>query len=443
MGTRAANVLRAVVAGTRDAGDKRQIRARLQRAWDGLSTAEKIALGGTLAAAMMGGGLLLRAGLRAMARPLSIAEMRAMTTKRLLRSCERGNESQKDAIARFCFCRVHDVCDILFGSDEELEILAVEILTRVGELLSSQANPAGSDNSAGAKKGFILDTLALRGLGKEGYPQILAVGKEFVEGSMMEKSAINSPEGPKRRRRATRLSLLRPSGDLMASTNVATLAIKATRLSSARIETPDDLTDAITTLDSNENLGGYHPTYGHIACWDVREVTSMTQAFKSKTFGNTLGFLDLSFWDTSNVMDMREMFYGYQGNVEVGMWDTRKVTDMGSMFKNAGDFNGDIGNWDTGQVENMAGMFQNASKFNGAIGSWNTSNVKAADLMFCQASAFNQDLSAWNLDSVESFGLMFTGSGIGDENKKPAKVRSGSAGEVVALFGQAALRAYV
>ena len=56
MGTRAANVLRAVVAGTREAGDKRQIRARLQRAWDGLSTAEKIALGGTLAAAIMGGG---------------------------------------------------------------------------------------------------------------------------------------------------------------------------------------------------------------------------------------------------------------------------------------------------------------------------------------------------------------------------------------------------
>jgi hypothetical protein len=38
---------------------------------------------------------------------------------------------------------------------------------------------------------------------------------------------------------------------------------------------------------------------------------------------------------------------------------------------------------------------------------------------------------------------MFTGSGIVDENKKPAKVRSGSAGEGAAFFGQAALRSYV
>ena len=81
MGTRAANVLRAVVAGARETGDQKPISARLQRAWDGLSIAEKIALGGTL----VGGGLLLRSGLNAMTRPLSIAEMRPMETEQLFK----------------------------------------------------------------------------------------------------------------------------------------------------------------------------------------------------------------------------------------------------------------------------------------------------------------------------------------------------------------------
>jgi surface protein len=439
MGTRAANVLRAVVAGTREAGDKRQIRARLQRAWDGLSTAEKIALGGTLAAAIAGGGLMLRAGLNAMTRPLSIAEMRAMTTKDLLRSFERGNESQKAAIARFCFCRVHDVRDILFGSDAELEILALEILTRVGELLDP-ANPAGSDNSAAAKKEFIQDALAMRfeegpGLGTK-YPQIWAEAKEFVEGSMKKtEEAIYASHGTQEEK--TRYEALLEK------------RIKLRILYTKKIQKRNDLVTAIRALGSN-GTNGYHPTYGHIACWDVREVTSMKLAFKSMTFGRTLGVLDLSFWDTSNVTDMSEMFHGYQGNVEVGMWDTRKVTDMGGMFENAGDFNGDIGNWDTGKVENMAGMFLKASKFNGAIGSWNTSKVKHAGVMFYYATAFNQDLSAWNLGSVERFELMFTASGIDkDEPKKPKKVRLAapqdmrSPGLTEMVFGRASPRAYV
>ena len=223
--------------------------------------------------------------------------------------------------------------------------------------------------------------------------------------------------------------------------------VKLRILYTKKIKTLNDLATAIKTLNSNGNLNGYHPTYGHIACWDVREVKSMAWAFKSVTLGRTLGFLDLSFWDTRNVMDMSGMFYGYDGNVEVGMWDTRKVIDMEGMFENAGGFNGDIGNWDTGQVENMAGMFQNASKFNGAIGSWNTSKVKYAGAMFYNATEFNQDLSAWNLDSVDNFDLMFAGSGIAnDERKKPKKVRLAAPQDMRSaelVFGRASPRAYV
>jgi hypothetical protein len=73
------DVLRAVVAAGRgDSADK--MRARLERAWSGLSRAEQLALGGTtLAAALGGGGLLVRSGLNA-TRPWG-----RRTTKDLLR----------------------------------------------------------------------------------------------------------------------------------------------------------------------------------------------------------------------------------------------------------------------------------------------------------------------------------------------------------------------
>jgi surface protein len=208
-----------------------------------------------------------------------------------------------------------------------------------------------------------------------------------------------------------------------------------------KIKDRKKLLSAITSLASN----GSHKDYGHIACWDVREVTRMEQAFKGKSFDRTLGVLDLSFWDTSNVTDMNEMFYGYVGNVEVGMWDTSKVTDMGGMFEEARDFNADIGNWDTGRVGNMAAMFQKASKFNRDIGKWDTSNVEHTSVMFYEATAFDQSLSAWNLKSIRFYKDMFTHSGMEhDEDKKPAAVRlTRGSPTILALFGQPSLRSYV
>ena len=423
------DILRAVVAAGRESSvSADKMRARLERAWSGLSRAEQLALGGTLAAALAGGGLLLRSGLKAMARPLSVAEMRPMTTLKLLRSFERGNESQKDAIAKFCFCRVHDLRDILFDHDEGLETLAVQILSHVGKILDDPANrPAGSEPSVTAQRKFIEDSLARRheeGLGKK-YPKIRELAKDFVEGIMgTTEDAIYATHGAQERQRYE-ASLEKH--------------IKRIILHTEKIKNWGNLATAISSLDSK----GYCAPFGHIACWDVREVTNMERAFKSRSFMGALGFLDLSFWDTKNVKNMSETFHGYQGNVEVGMWDTGKVTDMGGMFAEARDFNGDIGNWDTGRVTNMARMFENASQFNCAIGNWNTSKVQHTGMMFQNATEFNQNLATWKLDSLKDFDFMFRGSGMEyDEHKKPAEVRP-TLTLFASLFGQPSLRSYV
>jgi len=66
-------------------------------------------------------------------------------------------------------------------------------------------------------------------------------------------------------------------------------------------------------------------------------------------------------WDTSQVTNMRLMFYGaFSFNQDIGGWDVSAVTNMHFMFYGASSFNQDIGGWDTSQVTNMRSMFAGA-----------------------------------------------------------------------------------
>ena len=367
MGTRAANVLRAVVAGARD---KRQVRARLERAWDGLSRAQKIALGGTLAA--IGGGFMLRAGLKgpsAAQEPAPvIAELRSKLTEDLLTMFAAGNHAQKDAIARFCVCRVHDVRGLLL--DDGFKASARRLLTRLKALLSSEREDSPSRD---AQLAFIE-----RALSKVTVVDVEINNKAVANARSMVDSGREFTEGYEK--------------------EIRKLQWEKEQIQDERGQSRT-LQKAIETVDAR----GYHPQYGHIATWDVREITGMWNAFECKSYGD----LDLSFWDTRKVETMHGAFSKYKGNVEVGMWDTRSVTTMAYMFHQASDFNCDIGSWDTSSVTRMPSMFHGAVKF-------------------------NRDLSTWNLRSLKEARCMFSDSAI-DENYKPP---------IPTGFGMA-LRAYV
>ena len=51
---------------------------------------------------------------------------------------------------------------------------------------------------------------------------------------------------------------------------------------------------------------------------------------------------DISFWDTSNVTNMKGLFYELSFNQNISNWDTSKVTDMSGMFAKNDSFNQNI-----------------------------------------------------------------------------------------------------
>ena len=63
-------------------------------------------------------------------------------------------------------------------------------------------------------------------------------------------------------------------------------------------------------------------------------------------------------------------------------WDTSNVIDMHDMFFNCRKFNSDISKWNVYNIENMACMFFGNEEFNQYIGDWNVSNVKDMNSIF-------------------------------------------------------------
>ena len=123
--------------------------------------------------------------------------------------------------------------------------------------------------------------------------------------------------------------------------------------------------------------------------------------------------------DTSNVTNMREMFYGNQISdlSPLSNWNTSKVTDMDSMFD--GNQISDLSpltNWNTSNVTDMDSMFDgNQISDLSPLANWDTSKVTDMSRMFY----YNQisdlsPLAGWNTNNVTDMHEMFHGNEISD-----------------------------
>ena len=147
-------------------------------------------------------------------------------------------------------------------------------------------------------------------------------------------------------------------------------------------------------------------------------------------FGNVED-IDLTYFDTSNTINMDSMFKFIGYNVatlelDLSGLDTSNVTNMSNMFSSAGynstTFNiGNLNNWDTSNVTTMHAMFseagRNATTWNiGDLSGWDVSKVTNMEsLFYCAGYSITTfdigDLSGWNTTSVTNMNSMFDHAG--------------------------------
>ena len=129
---------------------------------------------------------------------------------------------------------------------------------------------------------------------------------------------------------------------------------------------------------------------------DVSNIDSFCGKYEKGLFQKTkFKYIDISYWDVSNVKSMSFMFY--------------KCTELESV--------GDISKWNVSNVNIMTHMFYNCKSFNQDLSSLNVSNVTDMQFMFYGCKKFNQDISGWDVSKVRYKSCVFVGCPIKDKYK--------------------------
>ena len=121
--------------------------------------------------------------------------------------------------------------------------------------------------------------------------------------------------------------------------------------------------------------------------------------------------IDLLSFNTQNVTDMSEMFYGLYSleNLDTSRFNTHKVTNMSHMFDIVSRLTSlDLSNFDTQNVTDMSYMFANMSSLKSLnIATFDTQNVTDMSHMFDSNRVASLDVSSFNTQKVTDMSSMF------------------------------------
>ena len=143
--------------------------------------------------------------------------------------------------------------------------------------------------------------------------------------------------------------------------------------------------------------------------FDTKDVINMSYMFY---MCSNLTKVNLSNINTQKVNNMKLMFYNCSSltNLNLSSFDTRNVKDMKMMFYNCSSLiKLDVSNFNTEKVDDMSGMFSDCfslSKLN--LNNFNTTNVKNFSCMFSDCFSLSElDLSNFNTFNAVDFRFMF------------------------------------
>ena len=142
---------------------------------------------------------------------------------------------------------------------------------------------------------------------------------------------------------------------------------------------------------------------------NTSEVTNMREMFYRCS---GLTSLDVSHFNTQNVTDMYGMFYRCSGltSLDVSHFNTQNVTNMGEMFSGCSGLTSlDLSHFNTQNVTKMSGMFSGCYRLTSLdLSHFNTQNVTKMSGMFSGCSGLTSlDLSHFNTQNVTSMSGMF------------------------------------
>ena len=145
--------------------------------------------------------------------------------------------------------------------------------------------------------------------------------------------------------------------------------------------------------------------------FDTSNVWSMSNMFSGMT---NLTTLNLSNFDTSKVTNMRGMFWAMHNltTLNLSSFNTSKVTDMSFMFTGMPSLTSlNLSNFDTSKVTDMGSMFYGEEKLTTLnLSSFNTSKVIDMSSMFGNMyNLTSLDLSNFDTSNVWSMSNMFSG----------------------------------
>ena len=147
-----------------------------------------------------------------------------------------------------------------------------------------------------------------------------------------------------------------------------------------------------------------------VSNWNTGDIIKMNNIFYNCTALNEI--IGLENLNVSNVFEMNHMFAECNSiqTLDLSNWNTELVTDMSYLFYNCTSLNEIIGleNLNVSNVTNMSDMFYNSHFTTFDLSGWDTRNLKYIGSMFYASNSIQTlNLSGWNTENLTNMSNAF------------------------------------